>query len=167
MIIIAKVEERNTPDGRVGHGSIVRHESDDRVRDDHAVERGQIVLVLVVLAFACGIFAAGGFDGVVDAPFVAVAASEGVEFFGDDVDDFLRALAWFGGRDGEDGDVLVGGELAVALGPFDVGFDFAAHDFFGGVGGDDFVADANAKGEEGSEGFGCCVRNFRLGCWWM
>jgi len=140
------------------------------VRDDQAIERRQVVLefVFLTLLLVSMIILAAAFDGGVDAPFLAVAAGEMLQFGGDAVDDVLGALPRLGGRDGEDGDVLSAAEAGVALGPADVGFDFATHGLLGGVRGVESVAATDAEGQEGGEGFDCCsgaVSFAEQGCW--
>lgn len=150
LFIITKIEESDTADGPIGPGRVERDDRDDRVRDDQAVERRQLVLesvfLLLLRLVVAVIILTAAFDGGVDAPFLAVAAGEMLQFGGDTVDDVLGALTRLGGRDGEDGDVLFAVEAGVALGPADVGFDFAPHGLLGGMRGVEPVAATDAEG---------------------
>lgn len=158
MIPFAEIESRHELYRLACVCRRVGDESDDGVGDEHAEEGGEVVLVFVF--FGLGfvfIVVIRAVIRAVNAPFVAVLASQVVEVGGEALEDFSHVLTWCGCCDGKDGDVAVVCDFGVFFGPFDIGFHFAADGIFGRVAGVDFVADANAEGEETFKGSGCCV----------
>lgn len=121
---------------------VIRHESDDHLRDYDTIQRRQLLLEDGLLALRVDVVE----------EMDAVLLAEVVKGVRDTANDGSHWFARGGGGDGDDRDVVDVVEAGVHDAPFVVGQELAADGFGGRKLAGDSVADTTTKHEEGLEG---------------